>query len=114
MASIPNIKSCLHCNRPLHGRADKKYCDDACRNNYNNMQTKSKNNSSGNLFNVTTQNNQTNNQNVKDSTVWKLKCENGKSKNDVFQNLLSQLNGLEKLVKSAKKELSKYENQEVE
>jgi len=38
MASIPNIKSCLHCNRPLHGRADKKYCDDACRNNYNNMQ----------------------------------------------------------------------------
>lgn len=45
--------------------------------------------------------------------IWKLKCENGKSKNEVFQNLLSQLNGLEKLVKSAKKELSKFEKGEI-
>jgi hypothetical protein len=50
-----------------------------------------------------------NNSSINNKEVWKLKCENGKNKNDVFQNLLSQLNGLERLVKSAKKELSRYE-----
>src|SRR5215471_17287704 len=29
-------KSCLYCRRPVKGRADKKFCDDTCRNNYNN------------------------------------------------------------------------------
>jgi len=28
---------CLYCNEPLRGRADKKFCDDQCRNNYNNQ-----------------------------------------------------------------------------
>lgn len=27
---------CLDCHQPLVGRADKKFCDDACRSNYNN------------------------------------------------------------------------------
>lgn len=27
---------CLDCGTLIRGRADKKYCDDACRNNYNN------------------------------------------------------------------------------
>ncbi|SEN08332.1 hypothetical protein SAMN05216436_11186 [bacterium A37T11] len=27
---------CLDCEKPLIGRADKKFCDDACRSNYNN------------------------------------------------------------------------------
>ncbi|MFC4212717.1 hypothetical protein ACFOWA_16095 [Pedobacter lithocola] len=27
---------CLDCGTPVKGRADKKYCDDLCRNNYNN------------------------------------------------------------------------------
>lgn len=27
---------CLDCNALLKGRADKKFCDDQCRNNYNN------------------------------------------------------------------------------
>jgi len=27
---------CLDCLEPLKGRADKKFCDDLCRNNYNN------------------------------------------------------------------------------
>lgn len=27
---------CLECGKPLKGRRDKKYCDDNCRNNYNN------------------------------------------------------------------------------
>ena len=31
-----NDKVCLHCQKPLKGRVDKKFCDDYCRNNYNN------------------------------------------------------------------------------
>lgn len=27
---------CLDCNSQIKGRADKKFCDDQCRNNYNN------------------------------------------------------------------------------
>jgi hypothetical protein len=27
---------CLECNKPLKGRSDKKFCDDYCRNAYNN------------------------------------------------------------------------------
>jgi hypothetical protein len=30
-------KTCLHCSKPLRGRSDKKFCDDYCRNNYNNQ-----------------------------------------------------------------------------
>ncbi|WP_353181820.1 hypothetical protein [Parapedobacter lycopersici] len=29
-------KCCLDCQQPIVGRADKKFCDDACRSNYNN------------------------------------------------------------------------------
>jgi hypothetical protein len=29
-------KICLACERPIKGRTDKKFCDDSCRNNYNN------------------------------------------------------------------------------
>ncbi len=32
------VRACLDCNKPLKGRADKKFCDDYCRNNYNNTQ----------------------------------------------------------------------------
>ena len=32
------VRYCLNCQKPLKGRADKKFCDDACRNNYNNQQ----------------------------------------------------------------------------
>jgi hypothetical protein len=31
-------KTCLACEKPLKGRVDKKFCDDYCRNNYNNTQ----------------------------------------------------------------------------
>jgi predicted nucleic acid-binding Zn ribbon protein len=31
-------KTCLACGKPLKGRVDKKFCDDYCRNNYNNQQ----------------------------------------------------------------------------
>ena len=29
-------RRCLECNDVLHGRTDKKFCSDACRNTYNN------------------------------------------------------------------------------
>lgn len=31
-------KYCLNCNQPIQGRIDKKFCDDNCRNGYNNQQ----------------------------------------------------------------------------
>jgi hypothetical protein len=30
-------KSCRWCDKPIRGRSDKKYCDDICRNAYNNQ-----------------------------------------------------------------------------
>ncbi len=35
-SASPAPKLCLACNKPLKGRVDKKFCDDYCRNNYNN------------------------------------------------------------------------------
>ncbi len=31
-----NTRNCLACGKPVKGRADKKFCDDYCRNTYNN------------------------------------------------------------------------------
>lgn len=36
--SLAMNKQCLACEKPLKGRSDKKFCDDQCRNNYNNKQ----------------------------------------------------------------------------
>jgi len=33
-------RHCLECGTPLKGRIDKKFCDDACRNSYNNRVNK--------------------------------------------------------------------------
>lgn len=30
-------KNCLHCGKAIHGRSDKKFCDDYCRNSHNNQ-----------------------------------------------------------------------------
>ena len=35
-------KICLSCGSALHGRVDKKFCNDYCRNNYNNLQKTSR------------------------------------------------------------------------
>jgi predicted nucleic acid-binding Zn ribbon protein len=37
-------KHCLTCGRSIKGRSDKKYCDEACRNSYNNHWKKERNN----------------------------------------------------------------------
>ena len=38
MTSSSDTKKCLACSKPLKGRIDKKFCDDYCRNSYNNQQ----------------------------------------------------------------------------
>ena len=37
MAAETKPKLCLNCDKPVKGRTDKKFCDDYCRNNYNNQ-----------------------------------------------------------------------------
>ena len=36
--SATEAKTCLACGKTIKGRVDKKFCDDYCRNNYNNQQ----------------------------------------------------------------------------
>jgi hypothetical protein len=31
-------RTCNHCGNPIRGRVDKKFCDDSCRNAFNNQQ----------------------------------------------------------------------------
>ena len=44
--------NCLNCNKALKGRTDKKFCDDYCRNSYNNQLKASKNNLVRNINNA--------------------------------------------------------------
>lgn len=37
MAAEIKPRLCLNCHKPVKGRTDKKFCDDYCRNNYNNQ-----------------------------------------------------------------------------
>lgn len=34
---ISEKKTCRYCEKPIRGRADKKFCDDYCRNSFNNQ-----------------------------------------------------------------------------
>jgi hypothetical protein len=36
MPSLVEVRSCLECGDPVKGRADKKFCSDQCRVNFNN------------------------------------------------------------------------------
>lgn len=47
-----NPRLCLGCSKPLRGRQDKKFCDDYCRNNYNNRQNSDQNNYVRNINNI--------------------------------------------------------------
>ena len=51
MNNLPT-KSCLACNKILKGRIDKKFCDDYCRNLFNNQQKADSNNYARNIINV--------------------------------------------------------------
>jgi predicted nucleic acid-binding Zn ribbon protein len=45
-------KTCLDCGEQIRGRADKKFCSDQCRNNYNNKLNRSTNNYVRNINNI--------------------------------------------------------------
>ncbi len=51
MNNLPT-KSCLACNKILKGRTDKKFCDDYCRNSYNNQRKGDVNNYARNIINA--------------------------------------------------------------
>ena len=38
MTANPNTRKCLTCDKAITGRTDKKFCNDYCRNEYNNAQ----------------------------------------------------------------------------
>lgn len=43
---------CLECGKPVYGRIDKKFCDDQCRNTFNNKQNSDSNNYVRNVHNI--------------------------------------------------------------
>jgi hypothetical protein len=45
-------RKCLNCGKPLRGRVDKKFCDDYCRNNFNNRQNSDQSNFVRNLNHI--------------------------------------------------------------
>lgn len=45
-------KTCLTCSKTIRGRSDKKFCDDYCRNNYNNQLKAGDNNYVRNINNA--------------------------------------------------------------
>lgn len=45
-------RKCLDCGDVLHGRIDKKFCNDQCRNSYNNREKASDNNYMRNVNNI--------------------------------------------------------------
>jgi predicted nucleic acid-binding Zn ribbon protein len=46
------VRTCLSCGKPVKGRSDKKFCDDYCRNNYNNQVKADTNNYVRNINNA--------------------------------------------------------------
>ena len=49
---VTEERHCLECNRVLKGRLDKKFCDDNCRNTFNNKQNSDNNNYVRNINNA--------------------------------------------------------------
>ncbi|WP_430614553.1 hypothetical protein [Flavobacterium sp. JP2137] len=64
------MKNCLECGTKLVGREDKKFCNDSCRNSYNNKMNKDSNNLMRN----------TNNQLRKNYRILSLFNQEGKTK----------------------------------
>ena len=52
MIQNSNVRECLTCGKQLRGRSDKKFCDDYCRNNYNNQLKSIVNNQVRNINNT--------------------------------------------------------------
>lgn len=49
---VSELKSCAECGEEIKGRADKRFCDDACRNSYNYSQNKAASNYVRNVTNI--------------------------------------------------------------
>src|SRR5688500_8236601 len=49
---VTEVRTCLSCGKPVKGRSDKKFCDDYCRNNYNNQAKADTNNYVRNINNA--------------------------------------------------------------
>jgi transcriptional accessory protein Tex/SPT6 len=49
---MSEVKTCLACGKQVKGRSDKKFCDDLCRNNYNNQLKADSNNYVRNINNA--------------------------------------------------------------
>ena len=45
-------RQCLDCSKPIQGRADKKFCDDQCRSNFNNQLNSDSHNLVRNINNI--------------------------------------------------------------
>jgi hypothetical protein len=52
MLQQKETKTCLHCEKPVKGRSDKKFCDDYCRAAYNNELKSAANNNIRNVNNA--------------------------------------------------------------
>lgn len=51
MENVSN-KRCQYCSKPIVGRSDKRFCNDYCRNNYNNQLNSDENNFVRNINNI--------------------------------------------------------------
>ena len=49
---MEEAKTCIECAKTMRGRSDKKFCDDYCRNNYNNRLKSQSNNLVRNINNA--------------------------------------------------------------
>ena len=49
---MTETKTCLSCGKPILGRSDKKFCDDQCRNSYNNQLNSDSTNYVRNINNI--------------------------------------------------------------
>lgn len=56
MTTTPPTRLCLSCAKPVKGRTDKKFCDDFCRNNYNNQLKSTSSNLMRNINNALNKN----------------------------------------------------------
>lgn len=56
MTTAAPTRLCLSCAKPVKGRTDKKFCDDFCRNNYNNQLKSSGSNLMRNINNALNKN----------------------------------------------------------
>lgn len=46
------LRLCLYCSKNVIGRSDKRFCNEYCRNNYNNMRNSAENNLVRNINNI--------------------------------------------------------------